>query len=54
MSETSQTQMGGEAATNPMSMGMAMARKMMAGMGHGSSPMEMMQKMMSQMSQTRG
>ena len=38
MSETSQTQMGGEAATNPMSMGMAMARKMIAGMGHGSSP----------------
>jgi len=38
MSETSQTQMGGEAATNPMSMGMAMARKMMAGMGTAAAP----------------
>jgi hypothetical protein len=32
---------GGE--SSPMAMGMAMARKTMAQMGHGGSPMEMMQ-----------
>ena len=33
----------------PMAMGMGMAKKMMAQMGQGGSPMEMMQKMMAQM-----
>jgi hypothetical protein len=34
---------------SPMQMGMAMANKMMAQMGQGGSPFEMMQKMMAQM-----
>ena len=34
---------------NPMTMGMGMAKKMMAQMGQGGSPFEMMQKMMAQM-----
>lgn len=34
-----------------MAMGMGMAKKMMAQMGHGGSPFEMMQKMMAQMSE---
>jgi len=42
---------GGE--SNPMAMGMAMAKKMMSQMGAGGSPMEMMQKMMGQMRQGR-
>jgi len=33
----------------PMAMGMGMAKKMMAQMGQGGSPFEMMQKMMAQM-----
>jgi len=41
---------GGE--SNPMAMGMAMAKKMMSQMGAGGSPMEMMQKMMAQMRQS--
>ena len=45
----SQTQPGGEAASNPM----AMVKKMMAGMGQG-GPMEMMQKMMGQMAKSGG
>ncbi len=42
---------GGE--SNPMAMGMAMAKKMMDQMGPG-GPMEMMQKMMAQMGQGEG
>jgi hypothetical protein len=38
------------AAGGPMAMGMAMAKKMMSQMGHG-SPMEIMQKMMAQMTE---
>jgi hypothetical protein len=36
---------------SPITMGMAMAKKMMSQMGAGGSPMEMMQKMMGQMRQ---
>jgi hypothetical protein len=39
---------------SPMAMGMGMAKKMMAQMGAGGSPMEMMQKMMAQMGQGEG
>jgi hypothetical protein len=54
MSENrSQAQSGGETAANPMAMGMAMAKKMMGGMGQG-GPLEMMQKMMAQMPKTGG
>ncbi len=50
----SQSQPGGEAAAgNPMAMGMAIARKMMGGMGQG-GPFEMMQKMMGQMTPASG
>jgi hypothetical protein len=38
-------------AQSPMAMGMGMAKKMMAQMGQGGSPFEMMQKMMAQMSE---
>ncbi len=43
------TKSGGEI---PMAMGMA--KKMMAQMGHGANPMEMMQKMMGQMGASEG
>jgi hypothetical protein len=39
----------GSDAQSPMAMGMGMAKKMMAQMGQGGSPFEMMQKMMAQM-----
>jgi hypothetical protein len=42
---------GGSGAERPMEMGMGMAKKMMAQMGQGGSPFEMMQKMMAQMSE---
>lgn len=45
------TEPKGTSESNPMSMGMAMAKKMMAQMGREGSPFEMMQKMMAQMSQ---
>lgn len=38
----------------PMAMGMAMAKRRMGQMEQGASPMEMMQKMMAQMSQGGG
>jgi hypothetical protein len=38
--------MGAGGESNPMAMGMAMAKKMMSQMGAGGGPMEMMQKMM--------
>lgn len=44
----------GEAAANPMDMGMAMAKKMMGRMEQGGSPFEMMQKMMGQMAPSGG
>jgi hypothetical protein len=43
---------GGE--SNPMTMGMGMARKMMSQMGARGSPMEMVQKMMAQMRSGEG
>jgi hypothetical protein len=47
---TSQDKPKKESDTNPMEMGMGMAKKMMGQMGQGGpSPMEMMQKMMKQM-----
>ena len=39
----------GSGSQSPMAMGMGMAKKMMAQMGQGGSPFEMMQKMMGQM-----
>ncbi len=39
---------------SPMEMGMGMAKKMMAQMGQGGNPMEMMHKMMSQMGTSEG
>jgi len=39
----------GIGAESPMAVGMGMAKKMMAQIGHGGSPFEMMQKMMAQM-----
>jgi len=42
---------GGAHESGPMAMGMTMAKKMM---GQGGSPMEMMQKMMTQMGQADG
>jgi hypothetical protein len=40
--------------SNPMAMGMGMAKKMMSQMGPGGGPMEMMQKMMAQIGQGEG
>lgn len=42
---------GASGAESPMAMGMGMPKKMMAQMGQGGSPFEMMQKMMAQMSE---
>ena len=39
---------------SPMAMGMGMAKRMMAQMGQGGSPFEMMQKMMAQMRSGQG
>lgn len=47
-SESAATESSGGGGS-PMAMGMGMAKKMMAQMGQGGSPMEMMQKMMAQM-----
>lgn len=48
------TQKSEQAESNPMAMGTGMAKKMMSQMGQGGSPMEMMQKMMAQMSAGEG
>ena len=50
--KASQPPSGG--AGSPMEMGMTMAKKMMAQMGQGGSPFEMVQKMMAQMGQADG
>ncbi len=44
----------GQAAEAPMAMCMDMGKKMMAQMGNGGGPMEMMQNMMAQMSRGEG
>jgi hypothetical protein len=43
-----------QAAESPMSTGMGTGKKVMGKMGRGGGPMEMMQKMMAQMSQGEG
>ena len=53
-SECGGTQKSEDVETNPMTMGMGMAKKMMSQMGQGGSPVEMMQKMMAQMSTGEG
>ena len=47
--ETESAQKETSGGGSPMAMGMGMAKKMMAQMGQGGSPFEMMQKMMAQM-----
>ena len=48
------TDKGERAESNPMAMGIGMAKKITGQMGQVGSPMEMMQKMVAQMSQGEG
>lgn len=50
----SEQKRGRSGAANPMTMGMEMAKKMMAQMGQGGGPTAMMQKMMAQMKPGEG